>query len=538
MNYSHDKIPVLVIEDEPAHYEAIAKSLGGERYDLECFPDADNERLLNYKALKQENQIVIVDLNLQGKQDEGLQLIERGLWPADRTTIFIIFSQYIDQVVDTGSDQVHPYWTFVSKETEPNGTTLTADCLSRLSSAVHDYSRMCTPSLRTPIYTTCLLWEQKEQFLRNGGNDAFRSRFGDTIDPSVSRSTAILTDCAQATASYGRAGYASAEIGIGIYGSCGRLEARPDSDVEFSAYFLGDDHPSESKELAVIFWNRLARYMRQRGWVIEGAEMLDQREPPLLHLNDAGEDLPNEYRPVIPIQLLLSMNPQKYPHIRNRHLQILTEMKPVFNPALLLTLKRDLIHHGVGNGVLNIVDIVSHDYLSEIFSQFFLDTQPHKLGTLKDYKRFCYRVLHLLTLRMALIEYICCEPPEMKDDEDWERFFEAISTPGVYKLVRFETGSRRRMTLGDSYREQLQTLLYGTIGTYLDIIARMRHLAEQGQDAAQDQWVSNLKPRVRSCIGEFVALLQLLESEKFFRRAKETKWLLTTVDIERLADRL
>src|ERR1041384_6064706 len=92
-------VPVLLIEDNPGHVQQIQDMLGNEGFTVMHFGNWDEEKLYNYKALNPDSLIVISDLRLNrwvnASETEGLDLIRSHLWPVDRTTLFVVYSQYM-----------------------------------------------------------------------------------------------------------------------------------------------------------------------------------------------------------------------------------------------------------------------------------------------------------------------------------------------------------------------------------------------------------------------------------------------------------
>jgi len=538
MNISGEKTPVLVIEDEKDHYNAIRKKFGDEEYEFDNFREFSNDRLLNYKALKQENQIVIVDLQLQGKKDHGIEIIQRYLLPADPTTFFIVFTQYPQKMQEVSLAEVNPHWTFVPKtfvkSKNKSKKALSQKCLNHLFKVVEKYKQYCTPSLWPPRYITHTYIEQMEQFYRDIPDKNLMKRFKKVMWSAIERSSEFLNDVSSAAATFNRSGMLSLNTGIGIYGSCGRLEARTDSDIEFSVFYHEGNDPGKTKELAVIFWNRLLKYMQNLKWEVEGAKSVQENDPPILRLNQVSSDLPNEYRPVIPINSILNKKFQKNPQIRDRHLQILTELKPVFNPNLLIDLKKSLIIKGLGQEPENLADLVGSEYIPELMTQFFLDSRPSKLSTFKDYKSFCYRVLHLLSLRICLIQKLQFEDRELTDHEKWIEFFDSLSSPGIYKVMRFYIYCKHDIPKDSPGKDTLIELLYRLLVDYIEILERLWDAAKKKKNDYRNFILTN----VRSCANHFVEVLNHINSMTYFASSQKHDWLFDINQIKRFVKKL
>jgi hypothetical protein len=247
MSYSDRKVPILLIEDDDRHAEQV-KSRLGETYDVVRLTTMDRVELYNYKALRQDSQIVIVDLVLgtQNSPHEGLDAVRNDLWQLDRTTFFVIFSQYLEENTLPPLNKFEPHWAFVRKETAD--IDLNEQCLENLFNVAEHCRECSSPVMATPQY-------QLQEWLRQ--LEDYKSPF-DPIDSGVvrkniGRSVDILDDLARAAAQYTKAGQQSRQIAIGIFGSCGRLEMRDDSDVECSVYYSG----VTNNIVASTFWNRI-----------------------------------------------------------------------------------------------------------------------------------------------------------------------------------------------------------------------------------------------------------------------------------------
>ena len=109
---------------------------------------------------------------------------------------------------------------------------------------------------------------------------------------TISQSAQVLENCVQAASAFNRAGTETINVGIGVYGSYGRLEAREVSDLELCVFYENaeveesDDTAKADAldlsefiisrfrpaDIAANFWNRMAKS-------VEGTH---------LHLEDAS----------------------------------------------------------------------------------------------------------------------------------------------------------------------------------------------------------------------------------------------------------
>jgi len=274
--------------------------------------------------------------------------------------------------------------------------------------------------------------------------------------------------------------------------------------------------------------------MQNLKWEVEGAKSVQENDPPILRLNQVSSDLPNEYRPVIPINSILNKKFQKNPQIRDRHLQILTELKPVFNPNLLIDLKKSLIIKGLGQEPENLADLVGSEYIPELMTQFFLDSRPSKLSTFKDYKSFCYRVLHLLSLRICLIQKLQFEDRELTDHEKWIEFFDSLSSPGIYKVMRFYIYCKHDIPKDSPGKDTLIELLYRLLVDYIEILERLWDAAKKKKNDYRNFILTN----VRSCANHFVEVLNHINSMTYFASSQKHDWLFDINQIKRFVKKL
>jgi len=330
----HKRVPVLLIEDNPGHVEQIRGVLNDAGFTVVHFGAWDEEKLYNYKALNPDSQIVISDLRLNTRvnasETEGLDLIRAHLWPVDRTTLFVVYSQYMPGEEHRRKFPVEPYWTFVTKQVDTKEGPLAGDSLAELTAVVKECRRYILPTLEIPTYNAHGPVSVLEEYVRARPHSHEQlSAARKSIEGSCERLNAL----ARAASYYNRAGAESAFIGVGVYGSCGRMEMRRDSDIECSVYYSpGASGANERRKLAVAFWNRITRYMRSEKWVFEGVEMVAENPSGLLLERQATDALENGYQAVFNSNSILGTPMTKEPHVRNRHLQILTELRPVLTP--------------------------------------------------------------------------------------------------------------------------------------------------------------------------------------------------------------
>jgi hypothetical protein len=528
MTYLNEPTPVLLIEDDLLHVEQIIVRLGSE-YLVEHLTSIDPEKLYNYKAINQHGQIIIVDLVLdtskEADEHEGLNTIRDTLWPIDRTTFFIVFSAFIEQRTLPSLNKLEPHWTFIKKE--KSADTLTDTCLDNLYHVLQSCRDYSSPILDLPQYDSFDWIDHISTYLR-----LYRpglTEFHEGVVENIKLSINILNELVRAATYYVKAGQQSHYVAIGIYGSCGRLEMREDSDIECSVYYSDLSSSIPNKSLAVAFWNRITKYMSLQRWEYEGQEKIESSRDKILVSTQADEDLENKFRPVISKEILMNENLNLHPHVRNRHFQILTELRPVFNPEFIYDLKKDLILANVGE-VFNLWPVIESDYMMNLIDQFSMDAAPRSLDQWDDVKRFCYRILNVLALKLCLIGQLRFGKTQINGEEDWEAFFELLCDPGIVKVVRFANECKDDTELEENDKSALTNELHTLIELYFSFFARFSSGAESPD---------KLKKVARTTAGHFITVLNQLRQMKYFKNISEqVTWLFSSERVNELMKRL
>lgn len=528
MIYSSEPVSVLVIEDDPMHVEQIKARLGAE-YIVEHLTSIDPEKLYNYKALNQHSQIVIVDLVLDTSKEpdehEGLNTIRDVLWPIDRTTFFIVFSAFIEHRTLPPLNRVEPHWIFIKKERI--GDRLSDTCLDNLYNILQSCRDYSSPTLDIAQYDSFEWIDPISTYLRlyrPGVNE-----FHEEVVENIKRSVSILNELGQTAAYYVKAGRQSSGVAIGIYGSCGRLEMREDSDIECSAYYSDSTSSIPNKSLAVAFWNRITKYMALQGWEYEGQEKIENSPTKLLVSTQADEDLENKFRPVISKEILMNENLDLRPHVRNRHFQILTELRPVFNPDFIHELKRELIISHTGD-TSSFWAVIDSNYMMNLVDQFSMDVQPKSLDQWGDIKKFCYRILNILALRIFLIGHLKFGKTQITEEDDWYDFFGLLCDPGIVKVVRFANVCKEDTEFEEKDKEVITNELHTLIELYFSFFARFSASTEKPE---------TLKKVARATAEHFITVLDQIKQMKYFKNISEqVPWLFSTERISELIRRL
>jgi len=532
MLISNKVIPVLVIEDKLEHFRAIKRVLE-DAYQLEHFRDLEKDKLINYKALNQDNQIVIVDLNIKDSVIKGKQIIENNLWPVDRTTFFVIFSEHLDKLKSISPYSVNPHWTFVDKELTDG--ELNDECLTKLRQVIDKYSEYCNPYFTTPSFSGYEYIDRINQYRRENKHvsEHIRELLNGFVKESIADSITIINKCSETASSFSRAGFPSTKICIGIFGSCGRLEKRPKSDIEYVVYYEEDPDPKENLTLSVACWNRIMKFMIAECLDFEGAHIIKKNNPPILKIKDASTTLTNNYIPIISIDEILKKRLDKNPQIRDRHFQILTELRCIFNNDLCREFKIELLRKNIGQNVTSVKDIINSNYFIDIFSQYFRDSKPDQLETPKDWKKFCFRVLNLLALRLHFIEIIS-DNLYVASKGEWDAFLSGLCDPGIHKIIKFYI--KCHSILDTNKSSQLQKKISTFIEDYVEKFDRLWKVSKVDTLESED-W-PKLKLSVRQCVKKYVDIIKVLKTTNSFSRVHDVTWLFETNDVVEFSERL
>jgi len=280
-------------------------------------------------------------------------------------------------------------------------------------------------------------------------------------------------------------------------------------------------------QLAVVFWNMLTTFMEVREWRYEGSSI--KSNGGLAVPTQADEELPNGYIPVITRENLMSPNFEKRPHLRNRHFQILTELRAVFNPRFILELKRDLVF-GSMDRTNDLASVISNQYMKNLVDQFSMDLQPDSLNNFDDFKRYCYRTLNILAIRIWLAGRLQFEKTELETDDDWRLFFDQLADPGITKTVRFANQCLQKDDFTEPGKSKLLDELQNLIQSYVRLLARF--------SIPQQSW-TDLKAPARAVGEHFISVLTQLKKLRYFKPiVEDIGWLLSTEYIESVKDRI
>ena len=514
MTSSLERIPVFVVEDYGPHAEQIRQTLERANYAVAVSHTGSRVELYSYKAKHQSSQIVIADLDLGFSQEvdpqQGLDLIIDHIWPYDRTTLFVIFSAYIDSKAFAASSTIRPHWCCVKKICEPGSRELMPSCLDELLAVVGACAQVISPDFPTPHFDSY-------GYLRAlTGPSGVPARYTRQIEECIVRSVSLLNQLALAAVPFERAGSATRGLGLGVYGSCGRLEMREDSDVEFSVFYSNASSEVVDRRLVASLWTRLAYHISGMGVPMEGSGIL-KIEPFVLLETQVGEELRNRYHAVLCAESVIKADLDKEPHQRDRHFQILTELRPIFNPAFLTDMKRSMIKTQMGP-VEDLEGFVDKPYMERISAQYMMDTQPDDLGEWATVKKLCYRIINVLALRLGLIGRLqFAQDSTLRTDVAWANLFEWLMLPGILKVLQFEREckeSRPKLRTSDGVTK--------VVTTYEILMGR---LAQKTGDKGA------VREICRDAIVAFDELFRHLRKQAAFAASSRNAWLFSSGDI-------
>ena len=534
MDTSNEKIRVLMIDDDKNHFDQVSQHLSSYGFKLHHFTtvESDTEELLYYLAQNPDTKIFIVDLVLKTSQtfdrEEGIKIAIEKLWPLDRTAFFVVFSEYIDQPRLPIYNKVEPHWTYVAKQLKES--KLTDECLIQLLSVINDCKRYISPRISTPHCDTYTLLNSFSSFTERRRNDthADRPHDGEIIE-SMQRSASILNQLADFSIPFAKIGEASQHIGIGVYGSCGRLEKREKSDLEVSIYC----DSREYLEIAVALWNRISTFSKVKGWILEGIKKISENKPPILLLSQAQERHGNYFQFVYIGNDLISVDPDKRPDLRNKHWQVLTELRPIFNPTYILKIKKEIISKYFGQTDSRSL-ILESAYFNDIIKQFNLDTKPNSLDSRDDkgLGRFCKRLLNVLAFRIALINQILYNNPndKLSTEEAWQEFTDSLSEPGVIKVIRLTNNYFVKTVNKNSNDKKIQMLLDEMASEYIEMTAIFNRSSQNVGDL--------LKSRGKGLLEKFINVFKSMKERTGLTSGDSRHWIYSVEDLEKLKGNL
>ena len=513
---------VLLIEDDPQHRLQITERLQRAEFDVQSFAAAQLDAILNYKALDRNTQIVVVDLDLgtgagaTAALDNGKAFAMNELWPLDRSTVFVVFSQHIQSSGNMFRrlNDFEPQIAYVPKVVAA-GIGITADSLDNLAVVLAQARYLVFPAIEQVVYSSHEYRRPIEEFLAWSGNKSYYSPVLEAITSSVK----VLNRLGREAFQYARAGQVAEKVVIAVYGSCGRLEMRPSSDVEFSVYV--DDGEDSVLKLALTCWNRLSMFCEAHGLTPEGIDLIANNTPRILLLNQIGDVGRNSYKPIFLTEELLETQLNKVQNVRNRLFQMFVEGRSVFNSRRYSELKLELFRLHSRVVTTDTLSAFGCEFWRELLLQFRLDTSKTGILTLKDVKTFCYRTMGLIGMQLALITQIEFSESDSGKEPAWPAVFERLSEPAIVKIVRFANDCKKAKLDG------LATVSQSIADQYASLIGRLRlhiPIAEQQPDAVE-QFVREASQEIQAISGSCSELKAAIRANEHLARTRQRGWL-------------
>jgi predicted nucleotidyltransferase len=411
---------------------------------------------------------------------------------------------------------------FVRKEIDGTGL-MTPSSLAEMTGVLAEVSRLIVPVIEQPHYTALECLHVIESYVRTFGGDGLD--FG-RIAQGIVRAVDTVNALAREASEYARIGAEATRLSIAVYGSAGRLESRPDSDIEFSVFPEGND--PEALQRGVSLWNRMFMFCERRGLKPEGASIVDRNSPRLLRVADVGEFGRNGYAPVLPASWLIEEKSTRVANLRNRHRQLLFESRAVFNGDALNRLKRAVLDKYVMKGGKDVLAVFGSPYWERVLGQFDLDAGLEGFRKRADIKTFCYRTMGVFATRLFLIEQIMFAAQGGFTLTDWDDAkLESMCRPAFLKLLGFcvRCGDRDRAMMG---------LMRDLITAFGNLLVRMDGAGYKGDEIEDDSLIQNCAEDARRTAEAGARLIAALESHPSATALKMRPWLLKCPEFGRL----
>lgn len=537
MESSDNRIPVLLIEDDPVHQEQIRECLK-DAYQVSTLDEYDTYEFLNYKADFPDGQIVIVDLVFPEAKDAspaaGIEKLTTELWPIDRSALFIVYSGFIEECMLPSRRAVGPNCSFLEKGPTDSLGLIGAASLSSLRELVDRCRKVSSPVLRKPQVDSYSYYQTIERFIIDYELFDRAERFEPSDENPVSlpspyrevfenirRSTSILAKLTEFATNFAKAGEQCKFVTIGVFGSVGRLEMREDSDIECTVYYSEEEERRDPRRLfALTFWNRITKYIAKTGREFQGSNRLNQKTR-LYDKKFLKDGRANEFQPVIKISDLLPKKKDKAAFsdlmISNRHFQILTEMRPIFNQEFLFDFKKEILQQRI-SPTNDLVSIIGSQNMEDLWSVFLKLTRPKDTSSFSDLKRFTYRLLNVLASKLFFIGKLQSKATNLNKDGRLAMFLAELSDPGIIKVMRFASHCAGPRFVGkneEGYGD-LKRTLGELVESYADLLMRMPLNANEPKA---------LIPLLKTISERFFKVFELLNGFQSQRvRAEAANW--------------
>jgi predicted nucleotidyltransferase len=538
--FSDKRIPLLIIEDRTDHLDQITAYLGESEFDFTLFSKMEDEIVYNYKAFNKNNQIAVVDFRIENSTNSGIDIINKILWPSDRSAYFIIFSEhenlFFKEVGHSGTgkgnngniahiyDNIGPQMIFIRKILDDE-QKLDETCLSNLKNAVKTYHSMCPPDLYHPWFSPSKVTENLEKYGMANVDSPIEDGENRAIRDSIFYSSQIINSCVSTAIHYNRAGEITLDIGIGVLGSFSRLEAHKNSDIEFSVFYRKnkEQYNAEHKKLSLVFWNRLMKHINDQEIKYELRDKVQSNDQKLLRMGDVDDInlFQAAHTPIVCIEDLIEpQGPVTRSQIYNKYYQIIAELIPVFNPELVFLLKCEIIKKYLGLEIEELppIDVViTKHFFYNLLINFSFDTFPEMIKEHENYKKFCFRTLNVMGNIIYLIDYIVFERSKQRtltSHDSWDLFFKKMTQPGIIKILSFYLNCvEKKSQLTKDYRP-IEDSLSKLIIHYEKAIETLIELSDD--EKRGNDWAELLQPKVTAITKRYLTLMEIISDSKYF----------------------
>lgn len=520
---------VLLIENDGDHADLIIDFLRDAGFSVVHLRTLDEYKLIDYKVRHPDSQLVIMDLELVdgGPHTEGQGIIERKLWPVDRNALFIVFSQYVDDLPMPKPDKLRPHWIWIHKEVR--GGTISDVSLRALLGALEGCKEALLPPLRSgrvesEAFEDLLRWFVKNSLVKVPDNTE------KDLKAILRRSAWVQRDLLSFADRFPRVGDHARGLGFILYGSGGRWELSRRTDLEISGVVAskgGQDSVEEDLErITLHLWNRLAHYVGTSTWPedwkfsFQGKKLFEDQIPPVLPLSELEWEIKDGYCPILSVHKLMALDPKRSA-TGNRVFQLLTEVCPVFNPELIDQVRWGLLNKIAENPSDPSVLIEAPKFKGMV-DTFFQTFAVYDVEDMEDLKNLCFRLLNVVALRLTLARLVMFDSPSFSTQEGRGEFLRAISEPGVVKVMRLLWTLRDR-----SFSEETLRIGDQAVVSYLNLLTGFVNAHLEGDQAEKARSYRSSARRVLSEFSEFFKELRL-------SFGSQMGWLLNQADLAKL----
>jgi hypothetical protein len=196
--------------------------------------------------------------------------------------------------------------------------------------------------------------------------------------------------------------------------------------------------------------------------------------------------------------------------------------------------KRKVIVVGAGVEVRSLGTLLEGSYLRDIIAQSFMDTKPGELLEFRDFKKFCYRVMNAMGVRICLLRLAKRGSGSLESNEQWEHFFEELTCPMLIKVARFAVDCKHEMLNEDDQKKKLLEALKVFTRQSVREHEELRRLASAGHSEEAENWTKALRGPMLTCIESYVKVMLAVRDSSYFAGLPGLEWLTDTDSFERL----